>query len=53
MMNSLSLHSLILIDCSVFFLPSAGQFYVMMTPPDVIQTGTPRSIAPRTQPYPA
>ena len=30
-----------------------GQFYVMMTPPDVIQTGAPRSIAPRTQPYPA
>ncbi|CAG6014571.1 unnamed protein product [Menidia menidia] len=32
---------------------AGGQFYVMMTPPDVIQTGTPRSIAPRTQPYPA
>ncbi|XP_056900807.1 upstream stimulatory factor 2 isoform X2 [Takifugu flavidus] len=34
-------------------LTQAGQFYVMMTPPDVIQAGTPRSIAPRTQPYPA
>ncbi|XP_026172688.1 upstream stimulatory factor 2 isoform X1 [Mastacembelus armatus] len=32
---------------------ATGQFYVMMTPPDVIQTGTPRTIAPRTQPYPA
>ncbi|KAM6910769.1 upstream stimulatory factor 2 isoform 2-T2 [Xenentodon cancila] len=30
---------------------AGGQFYVMMTPPDVIQTGTPRTIAPRTQPY--
>lgn len=38
------------------FLPavlSTGQFYVMMTPPDVIQSGTPRTIAPRTQAYPA
>ncbi|XP_028281665.1 upstream stimulatory factor 2 isoform X2 [Parambassis ranga] len=35
-------------------LPQAGgQFYVMMTPPDVIQTGAQRTIAPRTQPYPA
>uniref|UniRef100_A0A8C6M0G6 Upstream stimulatory factor 2 n=1 Tax=Nothobranchius furzeri TaxID=105023 RepID=A0A8C6M0G6_NOTFU len=32
---------------------AGGQFYVMMTPPDVIQTGTPRTIAPRTQPFPA
>ncbi|KAM9309771.1 upstream stimulatory factor 2 isoform 1-T1 [Pholidichthys leucotaenia] len=32
---------------------AGGQFYVMMTPQDVIQTGTPRTIAPRTQPYPA
>ncbi|XP_004078363.1 upstream stimulatory factor 2 isoform X2 [Oryzias latipes] len=32
---------------------AGGQFYVMMTPPDVLQTGTPRTIAPRTQPYPA
>ncbi|XP_068179572.1 upstream stimulatory factor 2 isoform X2 [Antennarius striatus] len=32
---------------------AGGQFYVMMTPPDVIQAGTPRTIAPRTQPYPA
>ncbi|XP_050932183.1 upstream stimulatory factor 2 isoform X3 [Lates calcarifer] len=32
---------------------ATGQFYVMMTPPDVIQAGTPRTIAPRTQPYPA
>ncbi|KAL2084067.1 hypothetical protein ACEWY4_019585 [Coilia grayii] len=34
-------------------LPQAGgQFYVMMTPPDV-QSGTPRTIAPRTHPYTA
>uniref|UniRef100_A0A3B4YGT9 Upstream transcription factor 2, c-fos interacting n=1 Tax=Seriola lalandi dorsalis TaxID=1841481 RepID=A0A3B4YGT9_SERLL len=32
---------------------AGGQFYVMMTPPDVIQTGTQRTIAPRTQPFPA
>ncbi|XP_030013471.1 upstream stimulatory factor 2 isoform X3 [Sphaeramia orbicularis] len=32
---------------------AGGQFYVMMSPPDVIQTGTQRTIAPRTQPYPA
>ncbi|XP_033958011.1 upstream stimulatory factor 2 isoform X2 [Pseudochaenichthys georgianus] len=32
---------------------AGGQFYVMMTPPDVIQTGTQRIIAPRTQSYPA
>ncbi|XP_023280605.1 upstream stimulatory factor 2-like [Seriola lalandi dorsalis] len=32
---------------------ATGQFYVMMTPPDVIQTGTQRTIAPRTQPFPA
>ncbi|XP_061918302.1 upstream stimulatory factor 2 isoform X2 [Entelurus aequoreus] len=32
---------------------AGGQFYVMMTPPDVIQTGASRSIAPRTQPFPA
>ncbi|XP_056299771.1 upstream stimulatory factor 2 isoform X1 [Pseudoliparis swirei] len=32
---------------------AGGQFYVMMTPPDVIQTGTPRTIAPRTQSYAA
>ncbi|KAF7670453.1 hypothetical protein LDENG_00074580 [Lucifuga dentata] len=31
---------------------AGGQFYVMMTPPDVIQAGTQRTIAPRTQPYP-
>ncbi|XP_041844079.1 upstream stimulatory factor 2 isoform X1 [Melanotaenia boesemani] len=31
---------------------AGGQFYVMMTPPDVIPTGTQRTIAPRTQPYP-
>ncbi|KAK2844911.1 hypothetical protein Q5P01_011570 [Channa striata] len=31
---------------------ATGQFYVMMSPSDVIQTGTPRTIAPRTQPYP-
>lgn len=34
-------------------VPFTGQFYVMMTPPDVIQTGAQRTIAPRTQPYPA
>ncbi|XP_051921935.1 upstream stimulatory factor 2-like isoform X2 [Hippocampus zosterae] len=32
---------------------AGGQFYVMMTPPDAIQMGTTRSIAPRTQPFPA
>ncbi|XP_019724640.1 upstream stimulatory factor 2 isoform X2 [Hippocampus comes] len=32
---------------------AGGQFYVMMTPPDAIQIGTTRSIAPRTQPFPA
>ncbi|XP_055781597.1 upstream stimulatory factor 2-like isoform X6 [Salvelinus fontinalis] len=31
---------------------AGGQFYVMMTPPDVLQTGTQRTIAPRTHPYP-
>ncbi|KAK1804867.1 hypothetical protein P4O66_019128 [Electrophorus voltai] len=31
--------------------PAAGQFYVMMSPPDVLQTGTPRTIAPRTHTY--
>ncbi|XP_067281211.1 upstream stimulatory factor 2 isoform X2 [Pseudorasbora parva] len=30
---------------------AGGQFYVMMSPPDVLQTGTPRSIAPRTHTY--
>ncbi|XP_077577632.1 upstream stimulatory factor 2 isoform X2 [Stigmatopora nigra] len=30
---------------------AGGQFYVMMTPPDVIQTGAARSIAPRTQSF--
>ncbi|KAI2653015.1 Upstream stimulatory factor 2 [Labeo rohita] len=30
---------------------SDGQFYVMMSPPDVLQTGTPRTIAPRTHTY--
>ncbi|XP_048185752.1 upstream stimulatory factor 2 [Perognathus longimembris pacificus] len=29
----------------------SGQFYVMMTPQDVLQTGTQRTIAPRTHPY--
>ncbi|XP_069798517.1 upstream stimulatory factor 2-like [Narcine bancroftii] len=28
-----------------------GQFYVMMTPQDVLQTGAQRTIAPRTHPY--
>ncbi|XP_019721674.1 upstream stimulatory factor 2-like isoform X2 [Hippocampus comes] len=31
----------------------AGQFYVMMTPPDVLQSATQRTIAPRTHTYPA
>ncbi|XP_074539400.1 upstream stimulatory factor 2 isoform X2 [Halichoeres trimaculatus] len=35
------------------FTQAGGQFYVMMTPQDVIQTGTQRTIAPRTQPFPA
>ncbi|XP_061102782.1 upstream stimulatory factor 2 isoform X2 [Conger conger] len=30
---------------------AGGQFYVMMTPPDVLQSGTPRTIAPRTHAY--
>uniref|UniRef100_A0A8C7IU08 Upstream stimulatory factor 2 n=1 Tax=Oncorhynchus kisutch TaxID=8019 RepID=A0A8C7IU08_ONCKI len=30
---------------------AGGQFYVMMSPPDVLQAGTPRTIAPRTQTY--
>uniref|UniRef100_A0A8C8D6A9 BHLH domain-containing protein n=1 Tax=Oncorhynchus tshawytscha TaxID=74940 RepID=A0A8C8D6A9_ONCTS len=30
---------------------AGGQFYVMMSPPDVLQNGTPRTIAPRTQTY--
>ncbi|XP_061676213.1 upstream stimulatory factor 2 isoform X2 [Syngnathoides biaculeatus] len=32
---------------------AGGQFYVMMTPPDVIQTGATRSIAPRAQTFSA
>uniref|UniRef100_A0A8C9TYD5 Upstream stimulatory factor 2 n=1 Tax=Scleropages formosus TaxID=113540 RepID=A0A8C9TYD5_SCLFO len=32
---------------------AGGQFYVMMTPPDVLPSGTPRTIAPRTHPYSA
>lgn len=35
----------------LFFNP--GQFYVMMTPPEVLQTATPRTIAPRTHTYTA
>uniref|UniRef100_A0A8C7SC07 Upstream stimulatory factor 2 n=1 Tax=Oncorhynchus mykiss TaxID=8022 RepID=A0A8C7SC07_ONCMY len=31
---------------------AGGQFYVMMSPPDILQTGTQRTIAPRTHPYP-
>ncbi|XP_064359594.1 upstream stimulatory factor 2 isoform X2 [Dromaius novaehollandiae] len=31
--------------------PAGGQFYVMMTPQDVLPTGAQRSIAPRTHPY--
>ncbi|KAM8793650.1 upstream stimulatory factor 2 [Eudromia elegans] len=31
--------------------PAGGQFYVMMAPQDVLQSGSPRSIAPRTHPY--
>ncbi|XP_076157422.1 upstream stimulatory factor 2 isoform X8 [Alosa pseudoharengus] len=30
---------------------AGGQFYVMMSPQDVLQTGTPRTIAPRTHTY--
>ncbi|KAM9225048.1 upstream stimulatory factor 2 isoform 3-T3 [Dugong dugon] len=32
-------------------LQAGGQFYVMMTPQDVLQTGAQRTIAPRTHPY--
>ncbi|XP_030637713.1 upstream stimulatory factor 2 isoform X1 [Chanos chanos] len=32
---------------------AGGQFYVMMTPPDVLPSGTQRTIAPRTHPYTA
>ncbi|XP_071391757.1 upstream stimulatory factor 2 isoform X2 [Centroberyx affinis] len=32
---------------------AGGQFYVMMSPPDVLQTTTPRTIAPRTHTYTA
>ncbi|XP_053289645.1 upstream stimulatory factor 2 isoform X2 [Pleuronectes platessa] len=32
---------------------ATGQFYVMMTPPDAIQAGVQRNIAPRTQSFPA
>ncbi|KAG7233709.1 hypothetical protein INR49_006690 [Caranx melampygus] len=32
---------------------SPGQFYVMMSPPEVLQTATPRTIAPRTHTYTA
>ncbi|XP_046874515.1 upstream stimulatory factor 2 isoform X2 [Hypomesus transpacificus] len=32
---------------------AGGQFYVMMSPPDVLQAGTPRTIAPRTHTYTA
>ncbi|XP_031432884.1 upstream stimulatory factor 2 isoform X6 [Clupea harengus] len=32
---------------------AGGQFYVMMTPPDVLQSGAQRTIAPRTHPYTA
>ncbi|XP_037330178.2 upstream stimulatory factor 2 isoform X1 [Pungitius pungitius] len=32
---------------------AGGQFYVMMSPPDVLQTAAPRSIAPRTHTYTA
>ncbi|XP_077363841.1 upstream stimulatory factor 2 isoform X2 [Festucalex cinctus] len=31
----------------------AGQFYVMMTPPDALQSATQRTIAPRAHTYPA
>ncbi|XP_051575412.1 upstream stimulatory factor 2 isoform X1 [Myxocyprinus asiaticus] len=30
---------------------TAGQFYVMMTPTDILHSATQRTIAPRTQPY--
>ncbi|XP_026155754.1 upstream stimulatory factor 2 isoform X2 [Mastacembelus armatus] len=32
---------------------AGGQFYVMMSPPEVLQATTPRTIAPRTHPYTA
>nr|XP_040045296.1 upstream stimulatory factor 2 isoform X2 [Gasterosteus aculeatus aculeatus] len=32
---------------------AGGQFYVMMSPPDVLQTAAPRTIAPRTHTYTA
>ncbi|XP_075995357.1 upstream stimulatory factor 2 isoform X2 [Genypterus blacodes] len=32
---------------------AGGQFYVMMSPPEVLQTATPRTIAPRTHTYTA
>lgn len=32
---------------------AGGQFYVMMSPPEVLQTAAPRSIAPRTHTYTA
>uniref|UniRef100_A0A3B4Z1A9 Upstream stimulatory factor 2-like n=1 Tax=Stegastes partitus TaxID=144197 RepID=A0A3B4Z1A9_9TELE len=32
---------------------AGGQFYVMMSPPEVLQTTTPRTIAPRTHTYTA
>ncbi|XP_041429810.1 LOW QUALITY PROTEIN: upstream stimulatory factor 1 [Xenopus laevis] len=34
-----------------FFFSLIGQFYVMMSPQDVLQAGSQRSIAPRTHPY--
>ncbi|KAG7457765.1 hypothetical protein MATL_G00230780 [Megalops atlanticus] len=32
---------------------AGGQLYVMMSPPEVLQSATPRTIAPRTHPYSA
>ncbi|KAL7840072.1 hypothetical protein AOLI_G00253950 [Acnodon oligacanthus] len=37
--------------CDPALSHAGGQFYVMMTTPDVLQPGAPRSIAPRTHPY--
>lgn len=34
-----------------FFSPFPGQFYVMMTQPEVLQTTAPRTIAPRTHTF--
>ncbi|XP_037390120.1 upstream stimulatory factor 2 isoform X1 [Pygocentrus nattereri] len=37
--------------CDPALSHTGGQYYVMMTTPDVLQPGAPRSIAPRAHPY--